>query len=43
MSVTPSGGSSPVAVAQRGALVYVVNAGGQGSVVGFRLVVLTVA
>lgn len=37
MSVTPSGGSSPVAVAQRGDLVYVVNAGGQGSVVGFRL------
>src|SRR5271170_824468 len=37
LSVTPSGGSSPVAVAQRGDLVYVVNAGGQGSVVGFRL------
>jgi 6-phosphogluconolactonase len=34
---TPSGGSSPVAVAQHGNLVYVVNAGGQGSVVGFRL------
>jgi 6-phosphogluconolactonase len=37
MSVTPSGGSSPIAVAQRGDLVYVVNAGGQGSVVSFRL------
>ena len=37
LSKTPSGGSSPVAVAQRGNLVYVVNAGGQGSVVGFRL------
>ncbi len=37
MSVTPSGGSSPVAVAQRGDLAYVVNAGGQGSVVGLRL------
>ncbi len=34
---TPSGGSSPVAVAQHGNLVYVLNAGGQGTVVGFRL------
>ena len=34
---TLSGGSEPVAVAQQGSLVYVLNAGGQGSVVGFRL------
>jgi 6-phosphogluconolactonase len=32
-----SGGSEPVAVAQRGTLVYVVNAGGGSNVVGFRL------
>jgi 6-phosphogluconolactonase len=31
------GGSEPVAVAQRGNLVYVVNAGGTSNVVGFRL------
>jgi 6-phosphogluconolactonase (cycloisomerase 2 family) len=31
------GGSEPVAVAQRGTLVYVLNAGGASSVVGFRL------
>src|SRR5271170_3911305 len=31
------GGSEPVAVAQHGNLVYVVNAGGASSVVGFRL------
>ncbi len=33
----PCGGSEPVAVAQRGSLVYVVNAGAASSVVGFRL------
>jgi len=33
----PCGGSEPVAVAQHGNLVYVVNAGGASSVVGFRL------
>ena len=31
-----SGGSEPVAVTQHGDLVYVVNAGGNGNVVGFR-------
>ena len=33
----PSGGSAPVAVAQFNSLVYVLNAGGSGSVVGFHL------
>ena len=33
----PCGGSEPVAVAQNGNLVYVVNAGAASSVVGFRL------
>ena len=33
----PSGGSEPVAVAQHGTLVYVVNAGASSNVVGFRL------
>jgi 6-phosphogluconolactonase len=33
----PCGGSEPVAVAQHGSLVYVVNAGGASSVVGFQL------
>jgi 6-phosphogluconolactonase len=33
----PSGGSEPVAVAQHGTLVYVVNAGGTSNVIGFRL------
>ncbi len=33
----PCGGSEPVAVAQHGDLVYVVNAGGGSNVVGFRL------
>jgi 6-phosphogluconolactonase (cycloisomerase 2 family) len=33
----PSGGSEPVAVAQRGNLVYVVNAGAASNVSGFRL------
>lgn len=32
----PTGGSQPVAVAQWGSLVYVLNSGGPGSVVGFR-------
>jgi 6-phosphogluconolactonase len=34
---TPCGGSEPVAVAQHGNLVYVVNAGGASNVTGFRL------
>lgn len=34
---TPTGGSQPVAVAQRNHLVYVLNSGGAGSVVGFRV------
>ena len=33
----PCGGSEPVALAQHGDLVYVVNAGGTSNVVGFRL------
>ena len=33
----PSGGSEPVAIAQWGSLFYVLNAGGNGSVVGFHL------
>lgn len=33
----PCGGSEPVAVAQRGNLLYVVNAGGSSNVTGFRL------
>ena len=33
----PCGGSEPVAVAQNGSLVYVVNAGGSSNVVGFRI------
>ena len=33
----PTGGSEPVAVAQHQGLVYVLNAGGSGSVVAFRL------
>src|SRR5215469_10293843 len=33
----PCGGSEPVAVAQHGTLVYVVNAGGSSNVTGFRL------
>jgi 6-phosphogluconolactonase (cycloisomerase 2 family) len=37
LDITPSGGSSPVAVAQWGKLLYVVNAGGYGSVVAFRI------
>ncbi|HEX4486802.1 MAG TPA: beta-propeller fold lactonase family protein [Terriglobales bacterium] len=34
---TPSGGSFPIAVAEHGGLVYVLDAGGNDSVVGFRL------
>jgi 6-phosphogluconolactonase (cycloisomerase 2 family) len=34
---TPCGGAEPVAVAQHGDLVYVVNAGGASNVTGFRL------
>lgn len=37
VSKTPSGGSQPVAVAENGGLVYVLNSGGAGSVVGFHL------
>jgi 6-phosphogluconolactonase len=33
----PSGGSQPVAVAELGNLIYVLNSGGAGSVVGFQL------
>jgi 6-phosphogluconolactonase (cycloisomerase 2 family) len=33
----PTGGSQPVAIAQRNNLIYVLNQGGPGSVVGFRL------
>jgi len=39
--VIPSGGSTPVSVAIRGDLVYVVNAGGTGSIQGFYLNSLT--
>jgi len=35
--VVPCGGSEPVAVAQFGDLVYLVNAGGTNNIVGFRL------
>jgi 6-phosphogluconolactonase len=37
LETVPCGGSEPVAVAQRGSLVYVVNAGGASDLVGFRL------
>jgi 6-phosphogluconolactonase (cycloisomerase 2 family) len=37
LSTTPCGGSAPVAVAQSGRLVYVVNAGGASEVSGFHL------
>ena len=39
--VLPSGGTTPVSVAIRGDLVYVVNAGGSGSIQGFHLHSLT--
>jgi 6-phosphogluconolactonase (cycloisomerase 2 family) len=37
LSKTPSGGAQPSAVAESGGLVYVLNSGGAGSLVGFRL------
>lgn len=37
LNKVPSGGSQPVAVAENKSLVYVLNSGGAGSVVGFRL------
>jgi 6-phosphogluconolactonase len=37
LSKVPSGGTEPVAVAENGGLVYVLNSGGAGSVVGFHL------
>jgi len=37
LETVPCGGSEPVAVAQHGRLVYVVNAGGASDLVGFRL------
>ena len=37
LETVPCGGSEPVAVAQQGSLVYVVNAGGASDLVGFRL------
>ena len=36
-SCTPSGGGFPVALAEHGTLLYVLNAGGAGSVNGFRI------
>lgn len=36
VDITPCGGSEPVAIAQHGNFVYVVNAGGTSSVVGFH-------
>jgi len=37
LSKTPSGGAQPSAIAQSGGLVYVLNSGGAGSLVGFRV------
>jgi 6-phosphogluconolactonase len=37
VQVVPSGGSAPVAVAQHGSLVYVINFAGNSNVVGFNL------
>ena len=37
MDTTPSGGSSPTALTQTGDLLYVLNAGGNGNVSGFRV------
>jgi 6-phosphogluconolactonase len=37
LSKTPSGGAQPSAIAQSGGLVYVLNSGGAGSLVGFHL------
>ncbi len=38
-STVPSGGMRPVSIAQHGDIVYVLNAGGNGSISGFRLMV----
>jgi 6-phosphogluconolactonase len=37
LDVEPTGGSSPTSIAQNGELLYVLNAGGNGSVSGFRV------
>jgi 6-phosphogluconolactonase (cycloisomerase 2 family) len=37
LSTTPSGGAQPSAIAELNGLVYVLNSGGAGSLVGFRL------
>ena len=37
VKVVPSGGSAPVAIAQHGNLVYVINFAGNSNVVGFNL------
>lgn len=37
LSKTPSGGAQPSAIAEHGGLVYVLNSGGAGSLVGFQL------
>jgi 6-phosphogluconolactonase len=37
IQVEPSGGSSPIAIARRGGLLYVLNVGGNDGVAGFRL------
>ncbi len=37
VQVVPSGGSAPVAIAQQGNLVYVINFAGNSNVVGFNL------
>ncbi len=37
LSTVPSGGTTPVSVTSHGGLVYVLNAGGQGNITGFRL------
>ncbi len=37
LNKTPSGGAQPSAIAESGGLVYVLNSGGAGSLVGFRL------
>jgi len=36
MEVAPSGGDMPISVTARGHLVYVLNAGGEGNIAGFR-------
>ena len=36
MEVAPSGGDMPISVTARGARVYVLNAGGDGNIQGFR-------